>query len=130
MMKTGEIIEEQKNVLQEKLQPCCFKPKTGFFRDGFCHTANIDQGMHTVCIEVTKEFLEFSKSRGNDLSTPRKEFNFAGLNPGDKWCLCATRWKEALDAGQAPQVVLSATHEKTLTIVSLEELKKHAIDLV
>nr|MBA2607001.1 DUF2237 domain-containing protein [Acidobacteriota bacterium] len=103
----------------------CLKPLTGFYRDGFCKTGAEDRGSHTVCIRVTDDFLEFSKSRGNDLSTPRPEFQFPGLQDGDKWCLVALRWQEALDAGVAPDVVLEATNEAALQYVSLEDLKKH-----
>jgi uncharacterized protein (DUF2237 family) len=102
---------------------------TGFYRDGCCNTGYDDVGIHTVCVRVTREFLAFSKKRGNDLSTPVPEMGFPGLKPGDRWCLCAGRWKEALDAGMAPQVVLAATHEETLAIVPLEALKRHAVDL-
>lgn len=119
----------QKNVLGQPLLPCCFDPQTGFYRDGFCHTGKEDVGLHTVCVEVSQEFLIFSKSKGNDLSTPVPQFGFPGLKPGDKWCLCAARWKEALAENMAPPVYLTATHEKTLEIVSLDELKKFAIDL-
>ncbi|MBL7663771.1 MAG: DUF2237 domain-containing protein [Bacteriovoracaceae bacterium] len=115
---------ESLNVLGEKLVPCSFNPKTGFFRDGCCNTAYEDQGMHTVCVSMTKEFLAFSKEQGNDLSTPNKAFGFAGLKPGDKWCLCAPRWVEAYKAGAAPQVILESTHEETLAIVSLSILKE------
>jgi len=118
-----------KNVLGGELETCSMRPLTGFFRDGCCNTSYEDTGMHTVCVQVTAEFLAFSKKRGNDLSTPMPEYGFAGLKPGDRWCLCASRWKEALDAGAAPQVVLEATHAVTLHIVPLEELKKHAVRL-
>jgi uncharacterized protein (DUF2237 family) len=117
------------NVFGEPLAPCGTNPMTGFYRDGCCNTGYDDLGIHTVCAQVTREFLEFSKSRGNDLSTPAPEFGFPGLRPGDRWCLCAGRWKEALEAGVAPPVVLAATHEETLAIVSLEDLKRHALDL-
>ncbi|MEW5863946.1 MAG: DUF2237 domain-containing protein [Pseudomonadota bacterium] len=117
------------NVLGEPLAPCSVRPMTGFYRDGCCNTGYDDVGIHTVCARMTKEFLEFSKSRGNDLSTPAPQFGFPGLKPGDQWCLCAGRWKEALDAGVAPPVVLAATHEETLAIVPLAELKRHALDL-
>lgn len=117
------------NVLGEPLAPCSVKPMTGFYRDGCCHTGYDDVGIHTVCARITKEFLEFSKSRGNDLVTPAPQFGFPGLKPGDQWCLCAGRWKEALDAGVAPPVILAATHEETLAIVPLAELKRHALDL-
>lgn len=105
------------------------RPVTGFYRSGCCHTGPDDFGIHTVCVEVTEDFLAFSRSRGNDLSTPIPEFEFSGLEEGDRWCLCAARWKEAFDAGMAPRVVLTATHERTLEIVSLEELKAYALDL-
>ncbi len=115
------------NVLGSELQPCSVDPVTGFFRNGCCETGPHDMGMHTVCAVMTAEFLEYSKSVGNDLSTPRPELEFKGLEPGDRWCLCAPRWKEALDAGAAPQLVLEATHEETLAIVPLGVLKDHAV---
>lgn len=121
--------EHARNVLGEKLQSCSEDPVTGFYRDGCCNVGPDDLGVHSVCVRVTAEFLEFSKARGNDLSTPMPQFGFEGLKPGDQWCLCAARWKEAFDAGMAPQVVLRATHEITLEIVPLEDLKKFAIDL-
>jgi uncharacterized protein (DUF2237 family) len=120
---------EQSNVFGEPVEVCSLKPLTGFYRTGCCETGVEDVGVHTVCVEVTAEFLAFSKSRGNDLSTPRPEFSFAGLKPGDRWCLCAARWQEALEAGAAPRVVLAATHEATLEIVQLADLKRHALDL-
>lgn len=116
-----------KNVLGTELKPCSIDPITGFFRNGCCETGAEDVGMHTVCAVMTPEFLAFSKSAGNDLSTPRPEFGFAGLKPGDHWCLCAPRWKEALDAGAAPKLVLEATHEETLAIVTLGTLKDYAV---
>ncbi len=115
-----------KNVLGGELKNCCTDPMTGFYRDGYCQTGVDDLGSHTVCVEATDEFLEFSKSRGNDLSTPRPEYNFPGVKEGDKWCLCATRWREALEAGVAPKVLLEACHEASLRYVSLEDLKNHA----
>ncbi len=118
---------EPKNVLGGKLKTCSTQPMTGFYRDGCCNTGNNDVGTHTVCTRVTAEFLEFSYSRGNDLSTPRPEFQFPGLQDGDKWCLCASRWREALEAGVAPLVDLEATHEKTLQFVTLEDLKQHSV---
>jgi uncharacterized protein len=121
--------EHARNVLGDKLQSCSERPPTGFFRDGCCNTGPEDVGVHTVCAVMTAEFLEFSKARGNDLSTPVPEFGFPGLKPGDRWCLCAPRWREALDAGHAPRVVLGATHEASLEFASLEDYKKHAIDL-
>ena len=118
-----------RNVLGGPLAACCTAPLTGFYRDGNCHTGPQDFGTHVVCARVTREFLEFSVARGNDLVTPVPQFHVPGLNPGDKWCLCAARWKEALDAGVAPPVVLAATHEKALEFVSLADLKRHAADL-
>ncbi|MBC7771929.1 MAG: DUF2237 domain-containing protein [Pyrinomonadaceae bacterium] len=117
-----------KNVLNQPLQSCSTAPMTGFFRDGCCGTGAGDVGLHVVCIVATKEFLEFSKSRGNDLSTPVPEYQFPGLSPGDRWCLCASRWKEAFDAGMAPRVVLAATHMSMLEFATLEELSLHAVD--
>jgi uncharacterized protein (DUF2237 family) len=118
-----------RNVLGGTLDICSTKPMTGFFRNGCCDTGAEDLGSHTVCAVMTAEFLAFSRSAGNDLSTPRPEFGFAGLKPGDRWCLCAPRWQEALDAGAAPRVVLRATHEGALEHCMLEDLKRHAIDL-
>jgi uncharacterized protein (DUF2237 family) len=115
-----------RNVLGEELVPCSLDPVTGFFRNGCCETGPHDVGMHTVCAVMTAEFLSYSKSVGNDLSTPRPDLGFEGLKPGDRWCLCAPRWKEALDAGVAPQLVLEATHEETLAIVPLGVLKDYA----
>ena len=117
-----------KNVLGRELEPCSMAPITGFFRNGCCETSHEDTGMHTVCAVMTAEFLAYSRSVGNDLSTPRPEYGFAGLKPGDRWCLCAPRWKEALDAGAAPRIVLDATHEETLAIVPLGILKDHAVE--
>lgn len=114
------------NVLGTPLQPCSMDPLTGFFRDGCCNTNGDDVGVHTICVRVTDAFLEFSRARGNDLSTPRPEFAFPGLVDGDRWCLCAMRWKEAFDAGVAPRVVLESTHILTLEFVSLAALKAHA----
>jgi len=118
------------NVLGEPLLPCSEQPMTGFFRDGCCNTSPEDLGRHVVCIRVTAEFLKFSRSRGNDLSTPNLEFGFSGLRPGDQWCLCAARWQEALEAGAAPHVVLQATHAAALRVVQLRDLKQFALDLV
>lgn len=115
-----------RNVLGTPLTRCGHDPVTGFFRDGCCHTGPQDRGMHTVCAVVTQDFLDFSASRGNDLSTPRPEFGFPGLKPGDRWCLCAARWLEAYEAGMAPQVDLSATHLTTLDLVPLDALKAFA----
>ncbi|MEG4419226.1 DUF2237 domain-containing protein [Microcoleus sp. LAD1_D5] len=123
------MVTEATNVLGGKLETCCTSPMTGYYRDGNCNTGGGDFGAHTVCAQLTEEFLQFTKSNGNDLSTPVPEFNFPGLKPGDCWCLCAPRWKEAMDAGCAPPVVLAATHALTLEYVSLDELKQHAADL-
>ena len=117
------------NVFGEPLQPCSMDPVTGYFRDGCCNTGPLDVGRHVVCVRVNAQFLEFSKLRGNDLVTPHPEYGFPGLRPGDRWCLCAARWKEALEAGHAPPVVLAATHEAALQVVRLEDLKRHALDL-
>lgn len=117
-----------KNVLGTDLQSCSHDPLTGFYRDGCCNTGAEDLGLHIVCIRATEEFLTFSREQGNDLSTPRPEMNFAGVQPGDQWCLCAMRWKEALDAGMAPPVVLEATHISTLEFVNLSDLRDHAVD--
>jgi uncharacterized protein len=115
------------NVLGTELQACCFDPKTGYFRDGYCKTRIDDVGTHVVCAVVTQAFLTFTKSRGNDLETPFPQYDFPGLKPGDKWCLCVLRWKEALDAGVAPPVVLEATHKIALKYVTLEDLTSHAV---
>lgn len=117
-----------KNVLGEELEACSFSPLTGFYRDGCCNTGSEDLGLHTVCTEVTEEFLEFSKARGNDLSTPNPMFEFPGLKEGDRWCLCALRWKEAFEAGMAPRVVLAATHISTIEFIDLEDLMAYAVD--
>ena len=116
-----------KNIFGEPLINCSNDPLTGYFRTGCCETDDSDYGVHTVCVETTKEFLEFSKSIGNDLSTPIPEYGFQGVKAGDKWCLCATRWKEALDNGCAPRVVLEATNEKTLEIIPMDQLIKYAL---
>ena len=116
-----------KNVLGTPLEICCQSPMTGFYRDGCCHTGVEDRGLHLVCAQVTKEFLVFSRNQGNDLITPMQIYNFPGLKPGDKWCLCVARWQEALKAGVAPPIVLSSTHEKTLEHIPLEVLKEHGI---
>jgi uncharacterized protein (DUF2237 family) len=118
-----------RNVLGELLETCSSKPMTGFYRDGCCNTGQEDVGSHTVCVVMTAEFLDFSKSRGNDLSTPMPEFGFAGLKPGDRWCLCAPRWQEAFAAGRAPRVALRATHEGALAHCALADLKRFAVDL-
>lgn len=117
-----------KNVLGTELQTCCTDPMTGFYRDGCCRTGADDVGLHLVCVEATDEFLAFSKSRGNDLSTPNPMYQFPGLSSGDRWCLCVERWKEALDAGMAPMIVLEATHMSALEFVDLEDLEAYAVD--
>lgn len=121
IMRTNE-----NNVFGEPLKPCSFKPLTGYYRDGSCRSEADDMGMHTVCAVMTSGFLEYSRARGNDLSTPRPEFSFPGLKPGDHWCLCALRWLQASLDNCAPLIVLEATHERALEIISLNELVKHA----
>lgn len=116
-----------KNVLGGELEPCSMDPLTGFYRDGCCNTGAEDRGVHTVCVVVTGEFLAFSAERGNDLGTPQPQFGFRGLRPGDRWCLCADRWQEALLAGAAPEVHLASTHASTLEWVRLEDLRAHAV---
>ena len=116
-----------KNILGTELQSCCTKPMTGFFRDGYCRTNQMDQGTHVVCAIMTDKFLEFTRSRGNNLSTPRPEFQFPGLKAGDGWCLCALRWKEAYEVGVAPPLKPEATHEKVLDFIPIEALEKHYI---
>jgi hypothetical protein len=118
--------DESLNVFGQPLKSCCQDPMTGFYRDGACQTGPQDRGSHVVCARMTEEFLRFTHSRGNDLSTPRPEYLFPGLKAGDGWCLCALRWKEALEAGMAPPVVLEATHEKALQYVTMEDLLAHA----
>lgn len=121
--------EASVNVFGEPLESCSEKPLAGFYRDGCCNTGEQDIGMHTVCVQVTKEFLEFSRSQGNDLSTPRPEMNFPGLNNGDRWCLCATRWLEAHQHGKAPKVYLMKTHKRSLDIIPMKLLQQYAVDL-
>lgn len=128
MKNAGTFSPRGINVLGGPLRTCSTAPLTGFFRDGCCRTDDSDLGVHSVCVETTKEFLEFSQRVGNDLSTPRPELGFAGLKAGDQWCLCAARWVEAQQAGAAPRVVLSATHAKTLEFVDLETLMEYAIE--
>ncbi|MCE2611566.1 DUF2237 domain-containing protein [Flavobacteriaceae bacterium D16] len=113
------------NVLGTKLIPCCMDPVTGYFRDGLCRTMAMDTGTHVVCALVSEEFLTYTKSKGNDLSTPIPQWQFPGLKPGDKWCLCISRWLEAVDAGVAPSIILEATHKKALEYVSLQMLKRY-----
>ena len=121
--------EPSVNVLGTALEPCSTAPLTGFFRNGCCDTGPQDQGLHTVCVLMTAEFLAFSKYLGNDLSTPHPELGFPGLKPGDQWCLCVARWEDAFLAGAAPRIVLAATHERALDVVELDELKAYALDL-
>jgi uncharacterized protein (DUF2237 family) len=118
----------QRNVLGEDLQPCSMEPITGYYRNGCCESRGDDPGMHVVCAVMTTEFLSFSASRGNDLSTPRPEYGFVGLRAGDQWCLCASRWQEAFEAGKAPQVVLKRTHVSALEFCDLADLQAHAVD--
>ncbi len=127
----GESILESmaKNVLGTPLEGCSEEPTTGFYRTGDCSTGEEDRGLHVVCAEMTPEFLAFTRSRGNDLSTPRPEYGFPGLEPGDRWCLCARRWREALVAGAAPPIVLSATEETALEVIDLHDLREYAVDL-
>ena len=122
-------MDDAVNVFGEALEDCSHDPLTGFFRDGCCNTSATDAGSHTVCVELTEEFLEFSRNRGNDLVTPRPEFGFPGLRPGQRWCLCASRWLEAHQAGKAPRVYLRRTHQKALGIVPMQVLRGFAMDL-
>lgn len=121
--------DESLNVYGEPLESCSEEPITGFFRDGKCNTCREDLGSHTICVKVNSDFLEFSRSRGNDLSTPMPQFGFAGLKPGDSWCLCAARWLEAYEHDMAPRVHMTRTHIRALEIVALEQLKEYAVDL-
>ncbi len=123
-----QLVSNQKNVLGGPLLACSYAPLTGFFRTGCCETSPEDVGRHVVCTKVTEDFLAFSKRRGNDLSTPRPDLRFAGLKPGDRWCLCAHRWLEACEAGAAPPVVLAATHRSVLEVVGLDVLRAYALD--
>jgi uncharacterized protein len=120
---------DDKNVLGGSLAPCSISPRTGFYRDGCCNTGPEDLGLHVVCVQVTEEFLAFARERGNDLITPAPAFDFPGLQPGDRWCVCAATWREAFAASVAAPVVLVATHEETLAVIPLEVLKQHALDL-
>ena len=121
--------EQARNVLDEPMEMCCEKPLTGFYRNGRCDTGSDDLGVHTVCIRATTEFLEYSSSVGNDLSTPMTEYGFPGLREGDRWCLCLARWKQAYDSGKAPQIYLASTHEASLELVPLKVLQEYAADL-
>lgn len=125
-MMSNEFQSPQTNVLGGPLQPCCFTPLTGYFRDGYCHTDATDLGQHTVCVVVNANFLSYSKTQGNDLSTPHPEYNFPGLNAGDKWCLCALRWKEAWADGMAPPVILEACNATVLDVIPLDVLQQFA----
>jgi uncharacterized protein (DUF2237 family) len=116
------------NVLGTELRSCCRDPATGFYRDGYCRTGPEDTGLHTVCAEMTRDFLDYSVLMGNDLVTPHPERGFAGLEPGDRWCICVSRWKQALERGVAPPVDLEATHSSALEFVSLEELRAYALE--
>jgi hypothetical protein len=122
--------EIQLNIFSEEIEDCSCDPMTGFFRNGCCETSDHDAGSHTVCALMNKEFLEFSSSRGNDLINPVPAFNFPGLNPGDRWCLCANRWLEAYEAGVAPHIVAKATNIKALEIIEIEQIKEFAIDIL
>jgi len=122
-------MDESRNVLGGQLQPCSSEPITGFYRDGCCNTGIGDAGSHTVCAVLSEEFLAHQKSVGNDLSSPRLEYGFAGLNPGDRWCVCASRWRQAYDAGAASPVILAATHVRALELIPLAALREHAADI-
>ena len=129
VMTVGQSRAESRNVLGEPLKPCSMNPMTGFYRDGCCNTGTDDFGRHTVCCQVTDEFLEFSRSRGNDLSSPRPEFGFPGLKEGDRWCLCADRWVEAFQFDAAPRILLECTHESALETISFATLRRFALDM-
>ena len=120
---------QQINVYGDSIEECCSSPITGFYRDGFCRTDELDRGLHVVCAKMTKDFLSFSKGKGNNLSTPRPEFNFPGLKEGDSWCLCAERWKEAYECGFAPKIYLRKTNKKALNVIDIYTLKNFALDL-
>ena len=122
--------EDQLNIFNEPLEACSFDPVTGFFRSGCCETSEQDTGSHTVCAIMTEEFLTFSKSKGNDLSTPVPAFDFPGLNSGDRWCLCAARWLEAYEAGSAPSIIARATHRRALEIIPMEAMKEFSLDIL
>ncbi len=123
-------MSKQKNVFGDDIEECCFDPITGFYRDGFCHADERDPGLHTVCVQMTEEFLQYSLKKGNDLSTPVPEFGFPGLVAGDRWCVCAQRWKQAYDDGVQAKVVLLATNQEVLDIIPLDVLKQCALDLL
>ena len=122
--------DDQLNIFNEPLEACSFDPVTGFFRSGCCETSELDAGSHTVCAMMTEEFLKFSKSKGNDLSTPVPAFDFPGLNSGDRWCLCAARWLEAYEAGSAPSIIARATHRRALEIIPMEVMKEFSLDIL
>ena len=122
--------EDQLNIFNEPLEACSFDPVTGFFRSGCCETSEQDTGSHTVCAIMTEEFLKFSKSKGNDLSSPVPAFDFPGLNSGDRWCLCAARWLEAYEAGSAPSIIARATHRRALEIIPMEVMKEFSLDIL
>ena len=122
--------EDQLNIFNDPLEACSFDPVTGFFRSGCCETSEQDTGSHTVCAIMTEEFLKFSKSKGNDLSTPVPAFDFPGLNSGDRWCLCAARWLEAYEAGSAPSIIARATHRRALEIIPMEAMKEFSLDIL
>lgn len=127
LINQSQIVEKQPlNVYNETLQSCCTSPMTGYYRNGFCQTGGDDRGTHVVCAEMTEEFLSYTKSRGNDLSTPIPAYNFPGLKPGDRWCLCILRWLEAEEAGVAPKVNLKSTNKKALEYTTLKKLEKYA----
>jgi uncharacterized protein (DUF2237 family) len=129
-MESTSNMDEPVNVLGGELQPCSHDPLTGYYRDGCCNTADGDFGSHTICVEVNQDFLEYTRFRGNDLSTPIQAYGFPGLKPGDRWCLCATRWLEALENGMAPKVFLHSTHKRALEVVSLAQLQANAAEPV
>lgn len=116
-----------RNVYGKALKPCCDRPITGFMRTGYCEVPEQDLGNHSVCVEVTEEFLKYTRDQGNDLSTPQPEYGFKGLKPGDRWCVCAARWQEAMDAGYAPPVILESTHEAALDVIEFADLEKHEL---
>ena len=122
--------EDQLNIFNEPLEACSFDPVTGFFRSGWCETSEQDTGSHTVCAIMTEEFFKFSKSKGNDLSSPVPAFDFPGLNSGDRWCLCAARWLEAYNAGSAPSIIARATHRRALEIIPMEVMKEFSLDIL
>lgn len=127
MSGARDVDDDDRNVLGGTLVACSMKPRTGFFRDGCCNTGAADQGLHLICAQMTREFLEFARRQGNDLITPMPQFEFPGLKPGDRWCVCAGTWRQAFEAGIAPPVVLESTHEEALAVIPLEALRAHAL---